>query len=143
MLIMLILFSSTCAVSCTQTNLHTCGLSTGGTLMPNPFTQLVNHFHNQTTIECSTPTFRMSHQIIASMFEQGYMHTAPSFSISNLDSAPYTFGYNGRAYLNPNGNYQTPYTTIAYTDLISLSGSSLAFLPNHAYQNAPCFNAYD
>jgi hypothetical protein len=34
------------------------------------------------------------------------------------------------------------YTTVAYTNLIPLFGSSLAFLPNHAYQNTPRFNAY-
>jgi hypothetical protein len=34
------------------------------------------------------------------------------------------------------------YTTVAYTDSIPLTVSSLGFLPNHAYQNAPQFNAY-
>jgi hypothetical protein len=34
------------------------------------------------------------------------------------------------------------YTTVAYIDPIPLPGSSLGFLPNHAYQNAPWFNAY-
>jgi hypothetical protein len=38
--------SSTCAVSFTQTNLHTSGPSIGGTSMPNPSTQPVNHFHS-------------------------------------------------------------------------------------------------
>jgi hypothetical protein len=60
----------------------------------------------------------------------------------NPSSAPYTFGYNGRAYTNPNGNYQAPYTTVAYTDLISLPNSSLGFLRNHAYQHTPHFNTY-
>jgi hypothetical protein len=54
----------------------------------------------------------------------------------------YTSGYNNRTYLNPNDNYQAMYTTVSYTDPISLPGSSLGFLPNHAYQNAPRFNAY-
>jgi hypothetical protein len=49
--------SSTCAVSFTQTNPHTSGASVGGTSMPNPSAQPMNHFHSQTTIECSTPTF--------------------------------------------------------------------------------------
>jgi hypothetical protein len=40
------------------------------------------------------------------------------------------------------GNYQAPYTTVAYTDPITLPGSSLGFLPNHAYQNVSWFNAY-
>jgi hypothetical protein len=38
--------SSTCAISFTQTNLHTSGPSVGGTSMPNPSAQLVNHFHS-------------------------------------------------------------------------------------------------
>jgi hypothetical protein len=53
----------------------------------------------------------------------------------NPSSAPYTSGYNGRAYINPNGNYQAPYTIIAYTYRI--------LLPNHTYQHVPCFNTYD
>jgi hypothetical protein len=60
----------------------------------------------------------------------------------NPGLAPYTSGYNGRAYPKPNNNYQAPYTTVAYTNPIPLPGSSLGFLPNHAYQNAPRFNAY-
>jgi hypothetical protein len=43
------------------------------------------------------------------MFGQGYTHTALSFSIPNPGSAPYTSGYNDRAYPNPNGNYQAVY----------------------------------
>jgi hypothetical protein len=38
--------SSTCAISFTQTNLHTSGPSVGGTSMPNPSAQPVNHFHS-------------------------------------------------------------------------------------------------
>jgi hypothetical protein len=79
---------------------------------------------------------------MASMFGQVYTHTTPSFSMSNPGSATYTSGYNGRTYPNPNSNYQVSYTTVAYTDPIPLSSSSLGFLPNHAYQNAPHFNAY-
>jgi hypothetical protein len=62
--------------------------------------------------------------------------------MTNPGSAPYTFGYNGRAYPNPNGNYQAQCTTVAYTDPIPLPGSSLGFLPNHAYQNTLRFNTY-
>jgi hypothetical protein len=51
--------SSTCAISFTQTNPHTSGPSAGSTSMPNPSTQLVNHFHSRTTIEGSTPTLGM------------------------------------------------------------------------------------
>jgi hypothetical protein len=85
----------------------------------------------------------MSQQTTASMYGQGYTHTTPSFTNPNPGSVPYTSGYNGRAYPNPNGNYQAPYTTMAYIDPISLLGSSLGFLPNHAYQTPPRFNAYD
>jgi hypothetical protein len=60
----------------------------------------------------------------------------------NPSSAPYTSGYNGRAYPNPNGNYQALYTIVVYTDPISLPGSSLNFLPNNTHQNVPCFNTY-
>jgi hypothetical protein len=38
--------SSTCAVSFTQTNLHTSGPSVDDTSMPNPSAQSVNHIHN-------------------------------------------------------------------------------------------------
>jgi hypothetical protein len=77
------------------------------------------------------------------MSGQGYTHTAPSFSMQNPGSISYTSGYNGRAYPNPNVNYQATYTTVAYTDSIPLPGSSLGFLPNHAYQNASHFNDYN
>jgi hypothetical protein len=60
----------------------------------------------------------------------------------NFTSSAYTHGGNGRAYAHASGNYQAPYTTVAYTDSIPLSGSSLGFLPNHAYQHVPRFNAY-
>jgi hypothetical protein len=76
------------------------------------------------------------------MFGQGCAHATPSFSMPNPGSASYTSRYNDQAYTNPNGNYQAPYTIIAYTDLIPLPGSSLGFLPNHAYENTPCFNTY-
>jgi hypothetical protein len=70
------------------------------------------------------------------MFGQGYTHTTPRFSMSNPNSAPYTPRYNGRAYANPNGNYQAPYTIVTYTDPIPLLGSSTGFLLNSAYHNA-------
>jgi hypothetical protein len=76
------------------------------------------------------------------MYGQGYTHTTPGFTMSNPSSTPYTSGFNGRVYPNPSGNFQAPYTTIAYTDHISLPGSSLGFLPNHAYQTPSRFNAY-
>jgi hypothetical protein len=60
----------------------------------------------------------------------------------NFTSASYTPRGNGRAYAHASGNYQAPYITVAYTDLIPLPGISLGFLPNHTYQNVPCFNAY-
>jgi hypothetical protein len=45
-------------------------------------------------------------------------------------------------YPNPSSNFQAPYTIVAYTDPIPLRASSLGFLPNHAYQTLPRFNAY-
>jgi hypothetical protein len=109
--------------------------------MPNPSAQQVNHFHSQTTIEGSTPILGMPKKTMTSMFGQEYTHTAPSFTIRNPGLAPYTFGYNGRACPNTNISYQDTYTTIAYTDPIPLRGSSLSFLPKHAYQNTPRFNS--
>jgi hypothetical protein len=103
----------------------------------------MNHFHSRTTIEGSAPNLEMPQQATASMYGQEYTHTVPTFTMPNPSSTPYTFEFNGRAYYNPSGNFQAPYTTIAYTDPISLLGSSLAFLPNHAYQTPPRFNAYD
>jgi hypothetical protein len=135
-------FSSTYVVSFTQTNPHTSGASAGGTIRSNPSANPMNHFHSRTTIEGSTPTFRASQQTTANMFGQGYTQTTPSFSMSYFTSAPYTPGGNGRAYAHASGNYQPPYTTVADIDHIPLPGSSLGFLPNHAYQTAPRFNAY-
>jgi hypothetical protein len=80
---------------------------------------------------------------MANIFGQGYMQTAPNFSMLDFTSAPYTLGGNDRAYVHANDNYQPPHTTVAYTDPIPLPGSLLDFLPNHAYQNPPRFNAYD
>jgi hypothetical protein len=60
----------------------------------------------------------------------------------NFTSASYTSGGNCWAYTHASSNYQAPYTTVAYIDPILFSGSSLGFLPNHAYQNATWFNAY-
>jgi hypothetical protein len=79
---------------------------------------------------------------MTSMFGQEYTQTASSLSTSNFTSVVYTVGGNGRARPDASGNYEAPYTTVAYTDNIPLPSSSLGFLPNHTYQNAPCFNAY-
>jgi hypothetical protein len=49
--------SSTCTICFTQNNPHTSGASVGGTSMPNPSAQSVNHLHSRTTIEGSVPTF--------------------------------------------------------------------------------------
>jgi hypothetical protein len=86
--------SSTCVVSFTQTNPHTTDASTGGTSIPHPSAQLVNHFHSQTSIDGLAPTFEMPQQTMFSMFGQGYKQTAPSFAMPNPDSAQYTPGYN-------------------------------------------------
>jgi hypothetical protein len=134
--------SSTCIVSFVQTNPHTSGASVDNTSMPHPSTMPVNHFHSRTIIEGSTPTFEMSRQTTVNMFRHGYAHTVPSFTMPNPGSAPYTPGYNGWAYTNPNDNYYAPYTIVAYTDPIPLHGSLLGFLSNHAYQNVLGFNTY-
>jgi hypothetical protein len=110
--------------------------------MPNPSAQPKNHFHSRTTIKGSVLNFGMPQQTMTSMYGHGYMHTAPSFTIPNPTSTPYTSRFNCRAYPNPSSNFQSPYTIIAYTDPIPLLGSSLGFLPNHAYQTPPRFNAY-
>jgi hypothetical protein len=129
--------SSTCAVSFTQTNPHTSGASAGGTSIPNPSTQLMNHFHSRTTIEGSAPTFRMPQQTMATCLGKG-RRTPHLVSLhQTLPQPSYILGGNGRAYVHFSSNYQTP-----YTDSIPLPGNSLGFLPNHAYQNPPCFNAY-
>jgi hypothetical protein len=135
--------SSTCAVSFTQTNPHTSGPSVGDTSMPNLSAQSVNHFHSQTTIEGSTPSFVMPQQTTASMFGQGYTHAAPSFFMPSFTSVPYNHGGNGRAYVHASSSYHALYTTVAYTDPIPLPSSSLDFLHNHTYQNPLQFNAYN
>jgi hypothetical protein len=81
-------------------------------------------------------------QTTDSMFGQGYTQTAPSFSLPNFTSAPYTPEGNGRTYPHASSNYQASYSTVAYNDHIPLPDSSLGFLPNHVYQNAPHFNTY-
>jgi hypothetical protein len=64
------------------------------------------------------------------------------FFYAKLYLGPIHPGGNGRAYTHASGNYQAPYTTVAYTDPIPLTSSSLGFLPNHIYQNLSHFNAY-
>jgi hypothetical protein len=60
--------SSSCAISFVQTNPQTSGTLAGSTTMPNSSAQPMNHFHSQTTIEGSAPTFGMSQQTTTSMF---------------------------------------------------------------------------
>jgi hypothetical protein len=79
---------------------------------------------------------------MTSMFGQEYMQTVPSFSMSNFSLTSYTPRGNERTYTNASGNYQTSYSTVAYTDLVPLLGSSLDILPNHVYHNATRFNVY-
>jgi hypothetical protein len=134
--------SSTCAINFAQMNPHTSGPSVGGTSMPNPSAQPMNCFHSRTTIEGSAPNLKVPLQATANMYGQGYTHTVPSFTMPNPSLTPYTSRFNGRAYTNSSSNFQAPYTTIAYTDPIPILGSSLGFLPNHAYQTPPRFNAY-
>jgi hypothetical protein len=98
--------SSTCAVNFTQTNPHTSGPSVDGTSMPNPYAQLMNHFHSRTIIEGSAPNLGMPQQATTSMHGQWYTHTTPSFTMSNPSLTPYTSGFNGRVYPNPSDNFQ-------------------------------------
>jgi hypothetical protein len=142
-MLMLILLLPLALLIFAQTNPHTSGLSVGGTAMPNPSAQPMNHFHSRTTIEGSVPNLGMPQQTMASVYGQGYTHTAPIFTILNPSLTPHTSRFNCRAYSNPSSNFQALYTTVAYTNPIPLPGSSLGFLPNHAYQTSPCFNAYD
>jgi hypothetical protein len=135
--------SSSCAVNFSRTNSQTSGTPVGDTTMSNPSAQPMNHFHRRTIIDGSAPTFGMPQQTTISMFGQGYTETMPSFSMLNFSSAPYTPGGNGGTYVNASGNYQASYSTIAYTDLITLPGSSMGFLPNHTYHNATRLNAYN
>jgi hypothetical protein len=134
--------SSSFAVNFTQINLQTSGPSVGGTTMPIPSAQPMNHFYSRTTINGSTPTFGIPQQTMASKFMQGYTQVATIFSIPNFSLAPYTPGGNGRTYANVNSNYQALYSTVAYTDPIPLPSSSVGFLSNHAYHNTMWFNAY-
>jgi hypothetical protein len=89
--------SSSCAISFAQTNPETSGTSVGGSTMPNPSAQPMNHFHSRSTIEGLGPTFGMLQQTMTNMFRQEYMQTTPSFSMPNFTSSPYTPRGNGRA----------------------------------------------
>jgi hypothetical protein len=60
--------SSSCALNFARTNSQTSDTSVGGATMTNPSTQLMNHFHSQTTIESSAPTFGVPHQTTSSRF---------------------------------------------------------------------------
>jgi hypothetical protein len=60
--------SSSCTIIFTQTNAQTSGTSVGGATMLNLSAQLMNHFHNRTTIEGSAPTFGMPQQTTTSIF---------------------------------------------------------------------------
>jgi hypothetical protein len=84
--------SSTCIVSFTQTNPHTNGASVGGTSMPNPSAQPVNHFHSQTTIEGSTPTFRVPHQTTVRYLGKGIRTSHLCFLCQTLPQPHTTLG---------------------------------------------------
>jgi hypothetical protein len=106
--------SSTCTVNFAQTNPHISGPLVGGTTKPNPSAQPMNHFHSGTTIEGSAPNLEMLQQTTDSMCGQGYTHTAPTFTIPNPSSTPYTSRFNGQAYPNHSSNFQArtpPYLT--------------------------------
>jgi hypothetical protein len=80
--------SSTCAINFSQTNPDTSGSSAGGTTLPNPSAQSMNHFHSRTTIEGSVTNLGMPQQTTTIMYGQGYMHTTPSFTKTNPSSTP-------------------------------------------------------
>jgi hypothetical protein len=61
------LSSSTSAISFTQTNPQTSGPLVGGTSMPIPSVQPMNHFHSRTTIEGSAPNLGMPQKAMASI----------------------------------------------------------------------------
>jgi hypothetical protein len=132
--------SSSCTFNFAQTNHQPSGTSAGDTSQPNPSAQSMNHFYSRTTIDSSAPIGGMPQQTTTNMFEQGYPHTTPSFSMPNPSRAPYTPKCNGRTYTNNNGNYQAMYFIVAYTDLIPLPDSSAGFLPNSTYHNAMWYN---
>jgi hypothetical protein len=112
----------------------------------------MNHFHSRTNMDGSVPTFGIPQQAMASMFGQRYTHTAPSFSMLNIGSDPYSPGVMAghtetpmtirRDSCRTTVAYTNPYSTVAYTNPIPLSGSLMEFLPNHAYQNTMWYNAY-
>jgi hypothetical protein len=51
--------SSSCTVNFTQTNAQMSGTSVGITIMPNPSTQLMNHFYSRTTMDGLAPAFEI------------------------------------------------------------------------------------
>jgi hypothetical protein len=102
----------------------------------------MNHFYIQTTIDGLTPSFQILQHTMVSMFRQGYTQTTPSFSMPNFSLTPYTPRVMAEHMQTPNSKYQAPSSTIAYTNLIPLLGSSAGLLSNHAYHNAMQYNAY-
>jgi hypothetical protein len=135
--------SSSCDVNFAQTNPQPSGTSAAGTSQPNPSAQPMNHFYNQTTIDGSALACVMLQQTTTSMFRQGYTHATPSFSMPSPDSASYTAGCNGWTYANAHDNYQAPYTTIPYTDLIPLPDSSTGPWPNYTNNHMMWYTTYD
>jgi hypothetical protein len=103
----------------------------------------MSHFYSRTTIDASAPTCGMPQQTTTNMFEQGYTHAAPKLSMPNSGSSLYTLGCNGQIYTNTNDNYQAPYTTVAYTDLIPLPNTSAGFWLNYANNNMMRYNTYN
>jgi hypothetical protein len=61
----------------------------------------------------------------------------------NPGSAPYTPRCNDRAYVNSSDNYQTPYTTVAYTDPIALLGGSTGRWANYTNKNTMWYPIYE
>jgi hypothetical protein len=70
-----------------------------------PVASTTNPSSTYTTIKGSAANHGMPRQATTSMYGQGYIHTTPSFTIPNPSSTPYTSGFNGQAYPNPNNNF--------------------------------------
>jgi hypothetical protein len=82
--------ADSCAVSFAQTNPQTSGTSVDDTTMPSPSVEPMNHFHSRTTIDGFAPFFGMLQETTVSIFSQGYMQTAPSFSLCQTIVWPHT-----------------------------------------------------
>jgi hypothetical protein len=135
--------SSTCAVSFTQTNPYITDPSRGWYINAKPLCPASeplsqpNHHRGFNSYSWDATSNYNQH-----IWARVYTHRTWLYYTKPPGLAPYTSRYNSLPNPNPNSSYQASYTTVAYTDPIPFPGSLLDFLPNHAYQNTSCFNAY-